>query len=254
RGRIRAPTSALDAQSGFVCEPLESAAGQFCQLVPSARSACRGRIQRQLEVDQGLRLPSVLPNSEGSEQDHEGRSGNHAISSMVASPGMVPDSPGASERATAGTTHGRHSDRTARPESPACRIPHPDRLAVIREELQAAGVSEDVVQLLMEGTRKSTAAAYQSAWKNWLGWNFRQGSDAMSPSIGQVLEFLGALASQGKASRTINVYRSMLSSTLQGIEGVKIGKHPLVIRLLKGIYNRTPPTPRYTGFWDVAAV
>lgn len=76
----------------------------------------------------------------------------------------------------------------------------------------------------------------------------------MSPSIGQVLEFLGALASQGKAYRTINVYRSMLSSTLQGIEGVKIGKHPLVIRLLKGIYNRTPPTPRYTGFWDVAAV
>ncbi|KAI9555049.1 reverse transcriptase [Daphnia sinensis] len=59
------------------------------------------------------------------------------------------------------------------------------------------------------------------------------GSDAMSPSIGHVLEFLGALAR---------------------IEGVKIGKPPLVIRLLKGIYIRTPPTPRYTGFWDVAAV
>ena len=35
---------------------------------------------------------------------------------------------------------------------------------------------------------------------------------------------------------------------------VVVGKHPLVSRLLKGIYNRKPPQPRYSTTWDVAAV
>ena len=38
------------------------------------------------------------------------------------------------------------------------------------------------------------------------------------------------------------------------IDGVVVGKHPLVSRLLKGIYNRKPPQPRYSTTWDVAAV
>ena len=33
-----------------------------------------------------------------------------------------------------------------------------------------------------------------------------------------------------------------------------MGQHPLVSRLLKGVYNLRPPQPRYTATWDVDIV
>lgn len=48
----------------------------------------------------------------------------------------------------------------------------------------------------------------------------------------------------------------MLSSTL-GLGPLgpsEIGKHPLVTKLLKGIYNARPPAPRYANTWDPAHI
>ena len=38
------------------------------------------------------------------------------------------------------------------------------------------------------------------------------------------------------------------------VEGSPIGQHPLVSRLLKGVYNKRPPMPRYSSTWDVDVV
>ena len=35
------------------------------------------------------------------------------------------------------------------------------------------------------------------------------------------------------------------------VEGVVLGQHPIITRLLKGIYNVRPPLPRYNGTWNV---
>ncbi|KZS19495.1 Uncharacterized protein APZ42_014035 [Daphnia magna] len=48
-----------------------------------------------------------------------------------------------------------------------CDAPTPsstDRVEVIRRRFQGQGLSKEVVELLLEGTRNSTRAAYQSAW------------------------------------------------------------------------------------------
>jgi len=42
--------------------------------------------------------------------------------------------------------------------------------------------------------------------------------------------------------------------THEQVEGVPVGKHPLVSQLLKGIYNSRPPQPRYSTTWDVDIV
>jgi hypothetical protein len=42
----------------------------------------------------------------------------------------------------------------------------------------------------------------------------------------------------------------MLSTTLDVINGTPVGQDPLVIKLLKGIYNQNPPQPRYLSMWD----
>ena len=38
------------------------------------------------------------------------------------------------------------------------------------------------------------------------------------------------------------------------VEGIPIGQHPMVTRLLKGVHNSRPPQPRYTQTWDVDVV
>ena len=42
--------------------------------------------------------------------------------------------------------------------------------------------------------------------------------------------------------------------THKNIEAAPIGQHPLVSRLMRGIYNFRPPKPQYCNTWDVAAV
>lgn len=76
----------------------------------------------------------------------------------------------------------------------------------------------------------------------------------MSPPLTKVLEFLAQLVIQGKAYRTVNIARSMLSSTLGRIDCFDIGKHPLEVKLMKGAHNKSPSVPKYSGFLDVRIV
>ena len=38
------------------------------------------------------------------------------------------------------------------------------------------------------------------------------------------------------------------------VDGVQLGKHPLISRLMKGVFHLRPPQPRYAGRWDVSKV
>lgn len=38
------------------------------------------------------------------------------------------------------------------------------------------------------------------------------------------------------------------------MDGISIGNHPTVTRLLQGVFNSRPPQPRYAAFWDVGVV
>jgi hypothetical protein len=65
--------------------------------------------------------------------------------------------------------------------------------------------------------------------------------DPLSPSPADIINFL-AEYSVGRSYRTVNVARSALSSTLAVNPGnVAVGADPLVNKLLKGLYNKSPP-------------
>ena len=38
------------------------------------------------------------------------------------------------------------------------------------------------------------------------------------------------------------------------MDGVNVGTHPAVTKLLKGAFQLKPPMPRYSSFWDVGKV
>lgn len=69
-----------------------------------------------------------------------------------------------------------------------------------------------------------------------------------------VIEFLSFLFNKGLGYSAINAARSALSSLGLFFDNIAVGKHPLVIRFLKGVFNLRPSKPRYTCIWDVEHV
>ena len=73
-----------------------------------------------------------------------------------------------------------------------------------------------------------------------------------SPEISDALDFLMSLYSKGLSYSTINTARSALSTILI-IQGcTTFGSHPLVIRFLKGIFEKRKPQPKYDTIWDAS--
>ena len=42
--------------------------------------------------------------------------------------------------------------------------------------------------------------------------------------------------------------------THTGVDGSRVGQHPLICRFLRGVFNDRPPMPRYSVTWDVDTV
>ena len=100
--------------------------------------------------------------------------------------------------------------------------------------------------------RQNTSSAYASAWSKWVSWCDQRKINPLSTSIESILEFLTGQYKEGKAYRSINVYRSALSAVFSLIDSWKVGSHPLVSQLLRGIFNLRPPQPKYSHTWKVS--
>ena len=81
-----------------------------------------------------------------------------------------------------------------------------------------------------------------------------QGLDPLEGNVVRTLSFLEYMYASGKANSTINVYRSMLSKTLPPVDNFELGKHSMVIRLMRAIYNKNPPRAKLEHLWDVSVV
>lgn len=62
------------------------------------------------------------------------------------------------------------------------------------------------------------------------------------------------LFENGYSYSSLNVARGALSSLGLAIEGISVGKHALVIRYMKGVFNLRRPEPKYVMTWDVNKV
>ena len=68
--------------------------------------------------------------------------------------------------------------------------------------------------------------------------------------MSEVANFLASLYQAGYQYNSVNAYRSAISSVHEKVDGVSVGQHPTVTRLVKGIFDIRPPIPRYSNTWD----
>ena len=128
------------------------------------------------------------------------------------------------------------------------------RMAHFRTTSAGLGLSQEVTSLLGASWRDGTHKNYNSAWGKWEEWCISAKIPPLAATLNDILSFLTAQFKAGHSYHSINVYRSALSSLHPRIDGYTIGSHPLVVRLLKGIFNKRPPHPKYATTWPVGIV
>ena len=62
------------------------------------------------------------------------------------------------------------------------------------------------------------------------------------------------LYTKGLAFSTLNTARSALSSILRISDCDSFGSHPLVVRFMKGVFEKRKPQPKYDDIWDASKV
>ena len=170
---------------------------------------------------------------------------------MVSSLNREPDRPSSTATANPQSTH--QSSRGPTPlgsEEPTL----PGRMETVWSAVQNQGISREAFQIICSSWRRGTEKAYSSTWGKWNRWCSQRQTDPFPRSIRPIIEFLTMKFKEGMQYSTMNSYRLALSATLPPIEGHPVGQHPLVCRLLQGMFNQRPPAPRYQSVWNVGVV
>ena len=129
-----------------------------------------------------------------------------------------------------------------------------DRMAHLWRTFSSQSLSLNASELMLCSWRSKTNQSYNSLCSKWVDWCQPRNRNPFEGPVSDVVNFLAELYSQGYQYRSLNSYRSAISSIHIKVEGHPVGEHPLVSRILKGAYNSRPPLPRYNTFWDVDLV
>jgi hypothetical protein len=64
------------------------------------------------------------------------------------------------------------------------------------------------------------------------------------------MDYLTHLYDRRLSWSTIGIHRSAISMTMAPIDGVRVGDHPLIKRLMSGVFNERPPRRDAPKLWD----
>ena len=239
---------------GPICQQVDTPTANLCQLETISDGYDHERIHNELGGVQGICQPALEPDRESASTGTPSTSRACLSGTSMESTGVVPS---ATEDADASTTpdppeEGSITGHT--PREPPRGNPPSSRVGYLRQRYKDCQISEGATKLLLASWRQKSSKTYDSIFRKWVSWCSERESDPVSCPIGEVVNFLAHLFEQGYQYRSINAYRSAISSVHEKVDGYEVGQHPLVSRTLKGIFHERPPQPRYSETWNVAAV
>ncbi len=177
-------------------------------------------------------------------------------SPVLAGPSMVlgPDFP--PRRLSMGGSHQEGSPLTSRGchSAPPPGVMETVGVAPEGAQLIASGLPAEVVETILQSRAPSTRKVYNLRWKFFTSWCRARQQDPVNCPVGTVLEYLQARLSAGVSHSTVKVHVAALSAYHSPLDGNTVGKHPLVIRFLRGALRMRPPVRSRVPTWDLAVV
>ena len=247
------PTEIWPSGNRPVCLQDINTAPQILQLETGPRSRSHRCLQTILEGKQLCQpLMGGYSPCSGTSKDAEGQSGPH--STCLEIPGVVPSTLESPCRLPMPTT----SQQVDNPSTAHCSSTNlgprgtAGRMAYIRRSCEERQLSSEATDLLMASWRSKSQKSYNSLFLKWERWCSERSRDPIQGPVTDVINFLAELYEAGYSYRSLNSYRSAISSVHEKVDGHLVGQHPMVSRVLKGAFNNRPPQPRYTSTWMVS--
>ncbi len=141
-----------------------------------------------------------------------------------------------------------------RPTTSTEQISSSSGLVAMRRRFRKEGLSQEVIDVMLDSCRSSTHKQYESAWAAWCSWCQRKQIDPVSAPVTYIMDFLVECEKKGLSYRTLGVYRSAISLYHEPDGKVPIGQSTMICKLMKGFFNRNPPKPKYAHTWEVEPV
>ena len=113
---------------------------------------------------------------------------------------------------------------------------------------------QEAIDLYLDAWRPKTRRSYFVYLRKWQTLCIQKNWNKLRPTVNQVIYFLTSLFRSGLSYGSVNLARSALSSSLPYLDGKAVGQHPVICKILKGMYNRRPQQSRYSSTWDVDVV
>ena len=248
--------SRFSSASGLVCNTVECPGSKVCILEARSSGVESGRICHHLDRHKSVCVSSVLSDKPPvTKSTHRKYVRNVVNCTSMEDSAMVSNSVkhvGSQTNST--STESRFASASAFQRGTSSSDHETSRLAVVSQHLSDKGISDEAAELILASWRTGTEQQYSGAWRQWVSWCDKRKSNPLSASIGTVSQFLTSLYASGLSYSTVNTYRSAISMTHLPIDGVPVGSHYLIKRLMKGIFNKRPPVPRYVISWPVEKV
>ena len=246
----------FSSASGLVCNTVECPGSKVCILEARSSGVESGRICHHLDRHKSVCVSSVLSDKPPvTKSTHRKYVRNVVNCTSMEDSAMVSNSVkhvGSQTNST--STESRFASASAFQRGTSSSDHETSRLAVVSQHLSDKGISDEAAELILASWRTGTEQQYSGAWRQWVSWCDKRKSNPLSASIGTVSQFLTSLYASGLSYSTVNTYRSAISMTHLPIDGVPVGSHYLIKRLMKGIFNKRPPVPRYVISWPVEKV
>lgn len=162
---------------------------------------------------------------------------------------LVPDTNGSPSRYSNNVTsqsnlsRGNHTSQKSQVENL--------RSTYIRKQLKDKGFSDRAAELYISSYDPKASESVSACMRKWFNWCASGGHDPIRCPLQTIIDFLDDLYNQNMQYNTIASYRSAISEVHILVEEKAIGAHPIIVKVMKGIYNLRPPKQKPTDVVDV---
>ena len=137
------------------------------------------------------------------------------------------------------------TDNYANPPPPRPPPPKKNTVPLVRRSVESQGISAEASRLIIQSWRSDNASQYQTYYKKWEMFCRQRNINPLQATLQHGINFLAEIFATGVRYSCTNTARSALSSLIVLPGSIQFGRHLLVTRFVKGVFEVRPALPRY---------
>ncbi|XP_074034136.1 uncharacterized protein [Leptinotarsa decemlineata] len=130
------------------------------------------------------------------------------------------------------------------------QTPYPGFRDFVRQAFLRRNIPEAGIPILLSSICEKTLKQYDSVFKKWWSYCSAENFNPFNYDLKISINLLKTLVDEGLSYSSINMHKSALSLVIR----FPSKEDYIFKRFLKGIYNMTPPMPKYLTTWDPSLV